>query len=67
MTLSGNQDLDVEVSCEISGLEAVLDGGDEAACVSTVDDLVVVGEWQVAHLADGDCILASHSRQPHAW
>ena len=52
------QNRQLELVVEVGGLEAVLDGGDEAACVCTIDDLVVVGEWQVAHLADGDGVLA---------
>ena len=50
--------LDFEVCLEVSGLQAVLDGGNEAACVRTVNYLVIVGEWQVAHLADSDGVLA---------
>ena len=56
--LSGDRTLDFEVCLEVRGLQAILDGGDEAACVRTVNHLVIVGEWQVAHLADGDGVLA---------
>src|SRR5699024_11245683 len=47
-----------QIAFEVGGLQAVLDGGHEATGIGTVHDLVVVGQRQVDHLADGDRIDA---------
>ena len=56
--------LEVHVVLEVSCLDTILDGGDEAASVCAIHDLVIVGERQVAHLADSNGCLLYTSPSP---
>src|SRR5699024_371490 len=49
--------LELQVILEVALLQAVAQGGHEAACVGAVDDLVVVGQRQEDHVADRDGLV----------
>src|SRR5699024_11766360 len=53
----GSGSLELQVLLEVALLQAVTQGGHEAACVGAVDDLVVVGQRQEDHVADSDGLV----------
>ena len=45
--------LQTQVTFEVGGLKAIPNGGQEPASVRAINDLVIVGQRQVPHLAYG--------------
>src|SRR5699024_7498015 len=56
-TVRRGRSLELQVILEVALLQAVAQGGHEAACVGAVDDLVVVGQRQEDHVADRDGLV----------